>query len=70
MNQEESRLPSQTVFTVLVLSLDIKYAAVAKTIIDIEIYDIAFDYFIKQVLEVCKNIAKKLAPSACATEAK
>ena len=68
MNQEESRLPSQTVFTVLVLSLDIKYAAVAKTIIDTEIHDKYFDFFFEQVLEVCKNITKKRSPFTFATE--
>ena len=70
MKQVEAHITSKNISTVLVVFRDIRAAAFAKTIIDIEIYDIAFDYFIKQVLEVCKNIAKKLAPSACATEAK
>ena len=43
MKQVEARLPSQTVSTVLVVLLDIWSAAIAKTIIDTEIYDKAFD---------------------------
>ena len=45
------------------------YAEFSKTIIDTEIYDKAFDYFVTQVLGVHKNIAQKWAPYACATEA-
>ena len=69
IRQVEAYLPSQTVLTVLVIFLDIWSAAVSKTIIDTEIYDKDFDYFVKQVLEVRKKIAQNKEPSACATEA-
>ena len=50
MKQVEERLPSQTHLAVLVVFLNIRYAAVAKTIIDTEIYDNAFEYFVERVL--------------------
>ena len=63
MKQVDARLPSQTFSTVLVLFLDILSAAVAKTIIDTEIYDKASDYFVERALEVRKKIAQKRVPS-------
>ena len=69
MKQVELCLPIKTDSTVLVVFLDIQSAAVSKTIIDTEIYDNAFDYFVEQVLEVRKKISKIQAPSACAIEA-
>ena len=68
MKQLEASLPSQKMRTVLVVFLYIWSAAVSKTIIDTEIYDKDFDYFVKQVLEVRKKIAQNKEPSACATE--
>ena len=46
VKQIEAQLPSQTVLTVLVLFLDIRSAAFSKTIIDTEIYDKSFEYFV------------------------
>ena len=62
-------MPSQKKSTVLVVFLDIRSTEVSKTILETEIYDNSFDYFVEQVLEVLKKIAQKQAPSACATEA-
>ena len=69
MTQVKARLLSKTVLAVLFVFLDIQYEAVSKTIIDTEIYDNPFDYFVEQVLEVRKKISQKLSPYACATEA-
>ena len=55
--------------TFLVVFLDIWYPAVAKKIIDTEIYDKTFNYFVEQVLEVDWKISQKQPPSACAIEA-
>ena len=52
INQAEARLPSLKKSTFLVVFLDIWYPAVAKKIIDTEIYDKTFNYFVEQVLEV------------------
>ena len=67
MKQVEGRLPSQNVSTVLVIFLGIWSASVAKKIIDTQIYDNDFDYFVEPVLEVCKKIYQKRAPYVCAT---
>ena len=65
----EALLTSQTVSTVLVIFMEIRSTAFAKTIIDIEIFDNLFDYFSERFLEVSKKIAQKRAPYACAIEA-
>ena len=52
IKQAEARLPSLKKSTFLVVFLDIWYPAVAKKIIDTEIYDKTFNYFVEQVLEV------------------
>ena len=68
MNLVEARLPIQNVSIVMVVLLDIWSAAVSKTIVDTEICDNTFDYFVEQVLEARKKITHKRAPFECATE--
>jgi hypothetical protein len=52
-----------------VVFLDIRSAAVAKTIIDNKIYERAVDHFVAQIWEVRQNIAEKQAPAAVAAAA-
>jgi hypothetical protein len=63
LKQVDARLSGQTIESVLVVFLDIRSAAVAKTIIDIKVYESAFDHFVAQVWEVHKTIAEKRAPA-------
>jgi hypothetical protein len=66
LKQAEARLPGQTIESVLFVFLDIRSAAVAKTIIDTKIYESAFYHFVAHVWEVRQKIAEKRAPAAAA----
>jgi hypothetical protein len=57
----EKRLPKQTIESVFVVFLDIRSTLLAKMIIDIDIYDNAFDHFVRKLWEVRKLLAQKTA---------
>ena len=62
MNQVEARLHSKTVLAVLVVFLDIQSAAVAKKIIDTEIYDKYFDYFFDRIWMLIRKLLRSEHP--------
>jgi hypothetical protein len=61
LKQVEKCLPKQTIESALVVFLDIRSTSLAKMIIHIDIYDNAFDYFVRKVWEVRKLLAQKIA---------
>jgi abortive infection bacteriophage resistance protein len=59
--KENQRKPKKTIESVLVVFLDIRSTSLAKMIIDIDIYDNAFDQFVRKVWEVRKLLAHNTA---------
>jgi hypothetical protein len=55
----EKRLPKQTIESMLVVFLDIRSTSLTKMIIDIDLYDNAFDHFVRKLWEVRKLLAQK-----------
>jgi hypothetical protein len=61
LKQVEKRLPKQTIDSVLVVFLYMCSTSLAKMIIDIDIYNNAFDHFVRKVWEVRKLLAQSTA---------